>query len=82
MYKVTPKEIKDEIINRIKTEGLTVPTAASQYGFSPKTIYAWLSSGTTDVNILEINKLKRENDDLKRIIGELTLASNRTQKKK
>ncbi|HEY9702698.1 MAG TPA: hypothetical protein V6C58_09645 [Allocoleopsis sp.] len=32
-------EIKDEIINKIKHEGLSVTDAGDQYGVSTKTIY-------------------------------------------
>lgn len=40
-YKIV-KEIKDEIINKLKHEGLSVMDAAKQYGISDKTIYNWL----------------------------------------
>ena len=46
-----------------------------QYAVSTKTIYAWLrhASGEGVVSVLDYNKLKRENEELKRLIGELTL---------
>jgi len=37
--KYYPKEIKEEIVNRIKNEGKPVSEIAKQYGFNPKTIY-------------------------------------------
>ncbi len=67
-------EIKEEIIKKIKHEGLSVMDAAKQYGISDKTIYNRLGTkarGT--VSILEHNKVKKENEQLKQIIGDLTI---------
>ena len=67
-------EIKQEILAKVKA-GERVATLAEQYGVSSKTIYGWLrqDSGEDVVSILKYNKLKRENQELKRLIGELTL---------
>ena len=48
---------------------------AEQYAVSTKTIYAWLRQDTGEgvVSVLNYSKLKRENEELKRLIGELTL---------
>lgn len=68
-----PKEIKEQILKRIKEEGITVATAAADAGISTKTIYNWMRSKTlSDGSILEISRLKRENKELLEIIGELT----------
>lgn len=75
-------EIKAEIINKIKHEGLSVTDAGEQYGVSTKTIYGWLgtkASGT--VSILEHNKVKKENEQLKHLIGEITLKLSTEQKR-
>lgn len=80
-YKIA-KEIKDEIINKIKHEGLSVSETADKYGISSRTIYGWLgtkASGT--VSILEHNKLKKENEQLKQIIGDLTIKMSVEAKK-
>jgi putative transposase len=68
------KEIREEIINKAKI-GEKVADLANQYGISSKTIYTWLRQNTGEdvVSILQHNKLKRENAELKRLIGELTL---------
>jgi len=76
------KEIKEEIINKIKHEGLSVTDAGTQYGVSTKTIYGWLgtkASGT--VSVLEYNKLRKENEQLKQIIGDLTIKMSMETKK-
>jgi len=80
-YKIA-KEIKDEIINKIKHEGLSVNDAANQYGVSNRTIYAWLGTKAKGViSILEHNKVKKENEQLKQIIGDLTIKMSVEAKK-
>jgi len=80
MFKKVPAEVKAEIIAKVKN-GLPVAQAASQYGISDKTIYTWLSNQVKpEYSILEINRLKRENDELKRIIGIITLDLERGKK--
>lgn len=68
------KEIREEIISKVQA-GEKVAELAEQYAVSTKTIYGWLrkDSGEGVVSVLDYNKLKRENDELKRLIGELTL---------
>jgi transposase len=68
------KEIRDEIVSKVQT-GERVAELAEQYAVSAKTIYGWLrqDSGEAVVSMLHYNKLRRENEELKRLIGELTL---------
>jgi len=68
------KEIKDEIITKVQAGGRVVDLG-EQYGVSTKTIYGWLRQNTGEdvISVLQYNKLKRENEELKRLIGELTL---------
>lgn len=76
------KEIKDEIINRIKNDGVSVAQAAKDHGVSTKSIYSWLGNKAKgSVSILEYNKLKKENEQLKYIIGELTVKMSVEAKK-
>lgn len=75
-------EIKAEIISKIKHNGLSVNDASEQYGVSTKTIYGWLGTKAKgSVSILEHNKLKRENEQLKQIIGDLTIKMSMEAKK-
>ena len=71
LSRVTPPV---EIISKVQL-GEKVADLAEQYAVSTKTIYGWLrqDSGEGVVSVLEYNKLKRENNELKRLIGELTL---------
>ena len=80
MYKRVPAETKQEIITKVKN-GELVAELATQYAISSKTIYNWLRNQTTpEVSILEYNRLKKENEELKRIIGMVTLELERGKK--
>lgn len=72
--KIIPKEIKEEILTKIKSGG-KVMELAKQYGVSDKSIYVWLrqSTGEQVVSIVQHNRLKRENEELKKLLGEVTL---------
>jgi putative transposase len=74
MIKRIPKEIREEILGKVKA-GEKIKALAEQYGISDRTIYGWLSkeAGDDSVSILKYNKLKRENEELKRLLGEVTL---------
>ena len=75
------KEIKDEIINKLKHDGLSVMDAAKQYGISDKTIYNWLGTKAKgSVSLLEFNRIKKENDQLKQLIGDITLKLSAQEK--
>lgn len=74
-------ETKERVIKKIKSEGLSVTEAAKEFGLSSNTIYAWIGSrGTVEPGLVEMNKLKRENNELKQIIGSLTLNMERGKK--
>ena len=76
------KEIKEQIINRIKVDGISVTQSATDAGISTGTIYKWLGSqATASVSALAHNKLKKENQQLKEIIGELTIKMSLEAKK-
>jgi len=76
------KEVKEQILKRIKEEGVPVAQAASEHGLKPKVIYNWISRNVTaPPSILEIAKLKRENQALKELIGQVTLEMAMAKKK-
>ena len=75
-------DVREQIIIRIKNDGLSVADAATEHELSEQTIYNWLgkkADGTPSV--LEFAKLKRERDELLRLVGEITLKLSGTQKK-
>ena len=76
MYTPIAREVREEILRRVKEDGVTVPKAAADAGVSNVTVYAWLSkeSEKTGTNQIELAKLKRENQGLYEIIGKLTVA--------
>jgi transposase-like protein len=76
------KEIKDEIINKLKHEGQSVAELATKYGISSRTIYAWLGTKATgSVSLIEFNRVKKENDQLKQLIGDITLKLSAQEKR-
>lgn len=76
-------ELKEQILNRIKNDGVTVADAAKEHGLSDRTIYAWIAKKVDGgPTVSEIIKLKRENDQLKMLLGEITLKLSESQKKK
>lgn len=80
MFKRIPVETRNEILAKVKG-GQSVAEAATQYAISTKTIYGWLSNETRpEISILEYNRIKKENEELKRIIGLITLELERGKK--
>lgn len=80
MFKRVPLETKSEILNKVKS-GLSVSEAAKQYAVSTKTIYGWMQNETRpEITIVQYNRLKKENEELKRIIGIITLELERGKK--
>jgi transposase-like protein len=82
MSKPIPKELKEEIITKIKADGISGAEAARRYGVNVKNIDRWLADGIdgTTSQVLEINRLRRENQQLKQIIGQLFLEKERGKK--
>ena len=72
--KIIQKEIKTEIIAKVKG-GEKITELAKQYAVSDKSIYTWLHQETGDqvISPVRYNRLKRENEELKKLIGELSL---------
>lgn len=75
------KETKDAILTAVKG-GTSVTDAGTEYGVSTKTIYRWLSAEArgTGVRSLELNRLRKENAELKEIVALLSLDKSRAEK--
>jgi len=81
VYKVSP-ETRQQIVERIKNEGIPISQAATEHGISTTTIYKWLGkSVTTGPSWLEFNKLKQENRMLLEVVGKLTIDLTISKKK-
>ena len=80
-HRVAP-EIKAQIINRIKNDGISVVDAAKDHGISENTIYGWIAKKVEgQPSISEIVRLKKENRELLMLVGEMTLKLSEAQKK-
>ena len=79
----TAPEVREQIINRIKNDGISVVQAAKEHGISDQTIYSWISKKVEGQPTLsEIIRLKKENEQLLKLVGEITLKLSESQKKK
>ena len=75
------KEIREEILHKVKTTGLPVAKASEQYGVSTKTIYTWLSKdGEQNPSLDLVRKLKKRNQELLTIVGILTYELEKIKK--
>jgi len=81
-HRIAP-EVKGQIIARIKNDGISVAQAAKDHGVSEVTIYSWIAKKTEGQPTLsELIRLKRENEQLLRLVGDITLKLSESQKKK
>ena len=80
-YRIAP-DVREQILKRIKEEGVSVSQAAKDHGIHETTIYNWLGAGAQSVpSWVEFAKLKRENKALLELVGEITLKLSESQKK-
>lgn len=80
---ITDTETKNEIVSKIRDEGMTVTEASAQYGIGRTAIYTWLRDGVVNTNtslILENNRLKKENEQLYNLLGRATVELKRSKK--
>lgn len=76
------QEVKEQILKRIKEDGISVSQAANEHGVHYKTVYGWLAKGVmAQPSLLEVSRLKRENQTLHEIIGRLTVKLSVAEKK-
>lgn len=76
-----PPDVKRQIIERIR-QGEPVLKIAEEHGIGKSTIAYWLSKDVSaPPSLLELGKLKRENQSLLEIIGRLTVELTAEKKK-
>jgi transposase-like protein len=81
-HRIAP-EVKEQVISRIKNDGVTVAQAAKDHGVSEATIYTWIGAKTEGgPSVIEFARLKKENDELLKMVGLLTLKLSDAQKKR
>jgi transposase-like protein len=81
--KHTNPNIKSEIISMIRDSGMSVSQASTKYAVHPKTIYRWLKEGVIDSErnlILELNKLRKENEQLYKLLGRATAEMHKSKR--
>lgn len=79
---VVSADIKQQILERIKNDGVPIAQIAQEHGVSTKSIYNWLSRGVKgQPTWMELAKLKKENRSLKELLGHIMYERELAQKK-
>lgn len=79
---VVSADVKQQILDRVKNEGIPIAQLASEHGLSNRTIYGWLSKGVKgQPSWMELAKLKKENRALKELLGRVMYEQELSQKK-
>jgi len=81
MPKQHNQEFKQDVLEQIKN-GTKVSEICTRHNLSTKTVYAWLrkQADNTGTSSLELARLRRENQELKEIIGMFALEKKRAEK--
>ncbi|PIR73795.1 MAG: hypothetical protein COU40_00475 [Candidatus Moranbacteria bacterium CG10_big_fil_rev_8_21_14_0_10_35_21] len=75
-------EVKEQVLKRIKEDGISVTQAAQEHGISTHTIYKMLTKTVANnPTWQEVTKLKKQNQALLALVGELTVKLSQAQKK-
>ena len=81
MAKHIDNAIKQKILEEIKN-GSKVSEVSMKYNVTDNTIYAWIKvqADNTGTSSLEVAKLRRENQELKELVGLFALEKKRAEK--
>ncbi len=84
MGKPTDSQTKATILAKIRDEGMSVTEASNKYGVTSKSAYRWLREGVEDATgnrnlVLELNRVKKENDQLYKLLGRATAEMQRSK---
>ena len=73
-FRVIPKEIKEQVLSRVKIDGVSATQAAKDAGICADTVRNWLAKTADGVNneALENIRLKRELTGVYELLGKLT----------
>lgn len=75
------RDIRDQVLARVREGKDTVIEIAGQHGLKVNTVYGWLSRSVAGGSpLLQTARLKKENRYLKQIIGNLVLDMERGKK--
>jgi len=77
-----PKEVKKQIIERVRNEGKSVSAIAKEHGVPPTTVFSWLKRQTENPQYYkEVVKLRKEKQALLELVGKLTMNLSVMEKK-
>lgn len=80
-FRVIPKELKEQILSRVKNDGVSVSQASKDHGVSVKTIYTWLNHNLDKaLSYSDFAHLRKQNQDMLILIGQLTLEIKKLKK--
>lgn len=73
--------LRQTVLSEVKN-GMNVAEASQKYGVNGNTIYNWLKqqADNTGTSALEVARLRKENQELKELVGLLTLEKKRGEK--
>ena len=77
------QDLRSKIIQKIRDEGMTVTEASKQYDVGRTAIYTWLRDGIINTNtslVLELNRVKKENEQLYNLLGKATVELKKSKK--
>lgn len=72
----TPMAVREAVLSSVKNDGLSAAEAARKHGIHPHLVYNWMKRDTmtsTGSLQLEVNKLKKQNQELLALVGRLFL---------
>ena len=74
-------ETREEVLKKIRS-GRSVSTVSKEHGINEQTIRNWLQRDTDGQGseILELSRLKRQNEALMKVIGQLVYESEMSKK--
>ena len=80
--KPIPTDIRNQILERVKTSGLPIVQIAQEHGINVKNIYNWLHKQVDQtVDTREILRLQKENHELRSLVADLAIQVSREAKK-
>ena len=85
-YRRVPQELKDKILDAVKNDGIPVSQASREYGVSTPSIHSWLKKELENtswerIDMREVNRLRKDKEDLLKLVWALTAELDKTKKK-
>ena len=80
-HRIAP-DVKEQVLKRLKEDGIPAAQLAEEHGISVHTIYGWLSKRVAGQPTLkELIKLKKENKMLMELVGAITMKLSQAEKR-